>query len=64
MRSQTRQMLVLALRVVAWAPAAAEAGTYHVYACTAAGTNWGNRSWTGPPVPGLVVDTDCTPAGR
>ena len=44
-------MLVLALAIAACAPAAAEAGTYHVYACTAAGTSWGNGSWTGPPVP-------------
>ena len=63
MRRQTRQMLVLALALAACAPAAAEAGTYHVYACTAAGTSWGNGSWTGPLVPGLVVDTDCTASG-
>jgi hypothetical protein len=54
-----RRILVLALALVACAPAAAEAGTYHVYACTAGGASWGNASWTGPPVPGLVVDADC-----
>ena len=63
MRSQTRQMLVLVLVFLAGAPAAAEAGTYHVYACTAAGQSWGNGSWTGPPVSGLVVDTNCTRGG-
>jgi hypothetical protein len=60
---QARRILVLALALAACAPAAASAGTYHVYACTAAGTNWANRSWTGAPVAGFVVDTDCTPAG-
>jgi hypothetical protein len=54
---------VLALALVAGAPAVAEAGTYSVYACAAANSHWGNRSWTGPLVPGLVVDTDCTAAG-
>ena len=53
-------MILLALALAAWAPATAEAGTYHVYACSAGGASWGNHSWTGPPVPGLVVDTDCT----
>jgi hypothetical protein len=53
-------MILLALALAAWTPATAEAGTYHVYACSAGGASWGNHSWTGPPVPGLVVDTDCT----
>jgi len=62
-RTLTRQMLVLALLAAACAPATAEAGTYHVYACTAGGASWENRTWTGQPVPGLVVDTDCTASG-
>jgi hypothetical protein len=55
-----RRITVLALTALALVPAVAKAGTYHVYACTAAAASWGNHSWTGPPVPGLVVDTDCT----
>jgi hypothetical protein len=62
-RRQALQILSLALALAACAPAAAEAGTYHVYACNAGGASWGNRSWAGPLVPGLVVDTDCTPSG-
>jgi hypothetical protein len=57
------RILALALALAACAPAAAEAGTYHVYACTAAGRNWDNRSWTGAAVPGIVVDTACVTAG-
>lgn len=63
MRSRTRQLLVLALALLAGAPAVAEAGTYHVYACSTAGSSWGNGSWSGAPVSGLVVDTNCTKSG-
>ncbi len=63
MRSQTRQLLVIVLVTFACAPAAAEAGTYHVYACSTAGASWGNTSWTGAPVSGLVVDTNCSRSG-
>ena len=63
MRRQARQILSLALVLAACASATAEAGTYHVYACTAGGASWANRTWTGPPVAGLVVDTDCTASG-
>jgi hypothetical protein len=54
---------VLALALAACAPAAAEAGTYHVYACAAAGTNWDNRSWSGSAAPGIVVDSACVTPG-
>ena len=57
---EARRILVLSAALLALAPAAAEAGPYHVYACTAGGVNWANRSWTGAPVAGFVVDTDCT----
>jgi hypothetical protein len=59
-----RRTILLALAALALTPAAADAGTYHVYACSAAGASWGNQSWTGPPVPGLVVDTGCARAGQ
>jgi hypothetical protein len=59
-----RRTIVLALTALALAPAAAEAGTYHVYACSAAGASWGNQSWTGQPVPEIVVDTGCARAGQ
>jgi hypothetical protein len=58
-----RRILVLALAAVAAAPAVAEAGTYRVYACPAGGGHWGNLSWSGAPVAGLVVDADCSRAG-
>jgi hypothetical protein len=62
-RRQARQIVVLALALAACAPAAAGAGTYHVYACNAGGASWANRSWSGSPVPGFVVDTGCAPTG-
>lgn len=64
MLRQARQILALALVLAACAPAVAEAGTYQVYACNAGGTNWDNRSWTGEPVAGLVVDTGCPRPGQ
>jgi hypothetical protein len=46
-------------------PATAAAGTYEVYACAAANTQWDNRSWTpGQQSPaGIAVDTACPKAG-
>ena len=64
MQRRRRRTLLLALAFAASAPAAAEAGTYHVYACNAAGASWGNHSWTGAPVAGFVVDTGCPKAGQ
>jgi hypothetical protein len=52
-------MLLIAFALAAGAPATARAGTYHVYACAAGGGHFGNASWTGLPVAGMVVDTDC-----
>jgi hypothetical protein len=57
-----RRYLLIALAFAATAalPADARAGSYHVYACAAGGGNWGNASWTGPAVAGMVVDTECS----
>lgn len=46
-------------------PAAASAGTYEVYACAAANTQWDNRSWApGSQRPaGIAFDTACPRAG-
>jgi hypothetical protein len=55
--------LLIAFALVAGPSATAQAGTYHVYACAAAGGHFSNASWTGPAVPGMVVDTGCKAAG-
>jgi hypothetical protein len=55
--------MLIAFALAAGAPATAQAGTYHVYACAAGGGQFANGSWAGPQVAGLVVDTNCTPAG-
>jgi hypothetical protein len=44
-------------------PATASAGSYRVVACATGGVQWGNSSWTGPAVGGIVVDGNCSPAG-
>ena len=56
-------LLLVTAAALAAAPAGARAGTYHVYACAAGGGSWGNLSWRGDPVSGMVVDTNCTPPG-
>jgi hypothetical protein len=56
-------MLLIAVALAAAAPATAQAGTYHVYACGAGGGQFSNASWTGAPVAGMVVDTGCAPNG-
>jgi hypothetical protein len=58
-----RRTIVLSLLLGALAATPAHAGSYHVYGCAAAGKNWGNASWTGAPVAGLAVDTNCAAAG-
>jgi hypothetical protein len=57
-----RRRLLLALAPLALlaVPATAQAGTYRVVACTSGGVQWGNGSWVGPPVAGIVVDANCT----
>src|SRR3954465_11898480 len=40
--------------------APAQAGVYPVYACTAGGAHWDNRSWAlGAPVGGITADQTC-----
>ena len=64
MRRFAGLMLLVALAFAVAATPTARAGTYHVLACSTGGGQWGNGSWAGPPVAGLVVDADCTaPAG-
>ena len=43
--------------------APADAGTYTAYACNAAGTSFGNRSWTALTNPAIVTDTACEQPG-
>ena len=52
---------VLAVLAVGTAAPPARAGTFHVYACYAGGGAFGNAAFRGHPVPGIVVDRDCTP---
>ncbi len=64
-RTAVRRSLLLLVTAIALAaaPASAGAGTYHVYACGAGGGHWGNMSWSGERVNGMVVDTNCSGAG-
>src|SRR4051794_3443623 len=57
-----KRLLVLALALVAaLPPAAASAGTYHVYSCAAGGRTFPNNAWkSGGDILGVVEDTDCT----
>src|SRR5918998_6181573 len=61
MRRTTGGIATLACTLAALAAAApAQAGTYTVYACNAAGGQWDNRSWElVEPVNGVVADQDC-----
>ena len=54
---------LIAVALAAGAPATAQAGSYHVYACAAGGSQFSNASWAGPPVAGMVVDRACAPNG-
>ncbi len=56
-----KKIVVLALAITAMLPAAAEAGTYHVYSCAAAGKNWANNAWKpSTAIAGVSADTNCT----
>jgi hypothetical protein len=56
-----KKTVVLALAFTALLPAAAEAGTYHVYSCAAAGKTWANNAWKpSAAVPGVAADANCT----
>jgi hypothetical protein len=39
--------------------AAAQAGTYHVYTCVAAGKTWANGAWRTADISGVVEDASC-----
>ena len=65
-RTAVRRLLAVLVALLALAAPvpAAQAGTYHVYACAAGGGNWGNLSWTGDSGgTRFVVDANCTAAG-
>ena len=53
------RLLALALLLFLAAPAAAQAGTYHVYTCAAAGKVWANGAWKTADVAGVVEDASC-----
>jgi hypothetical protein len=51
---------ILAVVGLCAAAAPAQAGVYTVYACSAAGQQWDNRSWAlGSPLAGVSADQDC-----
>jgi hypothetical protein len=51
--------LALAFLLLLAAPAAAQAGTYHVYTCAAAGKVWANGAWKSTPAAGVNTDASC-----
>ena len=53
------RLLALAITLLLAAPAAAQAGTYHVYTCAAAGKVWANGAWRTADVSGVVEDASC-----
>src|SRR5688500_12574533 len=53
------RILTLALASLLLAPAAAQAGTYQVYTCAAAGKIWGNGAWRSAAAPGVNIDASC-----
>jgi hypothetical protein len=55
--------MLICFAAAAAVPAAAQAGSYHVYTCAAGGGHFTNAAWTGPAVAGLVVDTQCPTPG-
>ena len=61
MRRTTGGIAALAATLRRFAAAApAQAGVYTVYACSAAGRDWDNRSWElTAPVGGIAADQDC-----
>ncbi len=54
------RILALAVALTLLLPiAAAQAGTYHVYTCVAAGKVWPNGAWKTADVAGVVEDSSC-----
>ncbi len=66
MRRRARVLVpLLAVAMAGIAASAAEAGTYTVYTCNAAGQSWDNRSWSlTAPVGGIAADQDCQGDGN
>src|SRR5262245_57924349 len=54
-----RISVVAALALALLVPAAAQAGSYHVYTCTAAGKVWPNNAWTTVARAPVTVDNSC-----
>ena len=54
-----KKLLALAAALTALSPAAAHAGTYHVYTCVAAGKTWANGAWKLSAASGVNSDTSC-----
>src|SRR5829696_2059447 len=55
-----KRLLVLTLALMTTAPVSAEAGTYHVYSCSAAGGTWANNAWKPSAAAGVNADANCT----
>lgn len=53
------RILALAFLLLLTAPAAAQAGTYHVYTCSAAGKVWANSAWKAVAASGVNIDASC-----
>ncbi|HWK25580.1 MAG TPA: hypothetical protein VNS09_03405 [Solirubrobacter sp.] len=51
--------LLLAVTVLLTLPAAARAGTYHVYTCAAGGKSYANGAWKATTASGVNADTSC-----
>ena len=57
--SRLRALALAILAVLLAVPAAAHAGTYHVYTCAAGGKVYPNGAWKTADVPGVVEDSSC-----
>src|SRR3954454_378082 len=53
------RILAFAFLLLLAAPAAASAGTYHVYTCAAGGKVYPNSAWKTADVPGVTEDSSC-----
>src|SRR4051812_37252397 len=57
--SQRRAVALAIFAILLAVPAAARAGTYHVYTCAAGGKLYPNGAWKTADVPGVVEDASC-----
>jgi hypothetical protein len=53
------RILAFAVTLLLVAPAAARAGTYHVYTCAAGGKVYANGAWNAAPFAGVNIDASC-----